>query len=284
MELILGTAQLARRYGVASRRDPGVADAVALLQAARALGVTTLDTAPAYGAAESLIGVHGSEFAVHTKLDPALEPSESLRASLARLGRDQVDVVHLHDPAIVTDPSDPILAAAAALVSDPSSPLAGALGASVYTPEEFDAAVADSRINVIQAPVNLLDRRLSDVRLRAARAAGTRVLARSVLLQGLLARPAELRGTVPALDGALAAVAAAARTLGRDADELALGWVRARPGIDGLVVGVEDVDQLRRLVAHLEAPMLTGEELDVLGTLELPVDLPVDPRTWTVTS
>jgi len=280
VELILGTAQLTRRYGVTRSRGrgPDADDARALLQAAWQLGVRTLDTAPVYGSAEERIGADGAGFAVHTKLDPALAPADSLRASLARLQRDRVEVLHLHDPAAVTEPSGAVLAAAAELVGAS----VGVLGASVYTVEEFDAALADPRIGVVQVPISVLDRRIGDERLLRAKDSGTRVLARSILLQGLLADPIANLGRVPALDAPLRAFAEAAGRLGRDADLLAVGWVRARPGVEGVVVGVEDPTQLRRLAAHLEGPMLDGEELDVLARLEPPDAAAVDPRSWAV--
>ena len=56
MELILGTAQLVRRYGITASRVPSSGDAHALLAAAREVGVRALDTAPGYGTAEATIG------------------------------------------------------------------------------------------------------------------------------------------------------------------------------------------------------------------------------------
>ena len=83
-----------------------------------------------------------------------------------------------------------------------------------------------------------------------------------------------------ALDPMLAGVAAAAADLGRAPEELALGWIRARPGLAGVVVGVEGTDHLRRLVEVLAGPTLAPEELAVLAALPLPPADAVDPRSW----
>jgi aryl-alcohol dehydrogenase-like predicted oxidoreductase len=288
MELILGTAQLTRPYGIFATVRDGADDEVEglggrhgaadnLLRTAVDLGVTTLDTAPAYGDAETVIGASGLPFSVHTKLAPGLVPEDSLTGSLVRLQRDRVDVLHLHDPDAVHDPV--MLAAAMRLVGE----RVGTLGASVYTAAAARAA-AEAGLGAVQVPLNLLDRRIDDALLRELAAAGVRVLARSALLQGLLADPARGLGRVPGLDGALRTFARAAATLGRDPLELALGWVRARPSVGAVVLGAEDAGQLRRLHSAFLTPPLDAQELSVLEAVEHETEagsgLPVDPRDW----
>ena len=278
MELILGTAQLVRRYGVvATDRAPDAATASAFLSAAYDLGVRCVDTAPAYGDSEDVIGASGLPFEVHTKLALGMPPERSLADSLDRLRRDRVEVLHLHDPDAVHDPS--ILDVAREMVGD----RVGTLGASVYTADAARAA-ADAGLGAVQLPLNVLDRRIDDALLIDLAAAGVRVLARSALLQGLLADPVAGLGRVGGLDAALRSFARAASDLGRSSVELALGWVRARPGVDAVVLGAEDAHQLHRLSVALTAPALDSEELSVLEAVEhddgAPGGFPVDPRRW----
>ena len=276
MRIILGTAQLRRSYGVLARSAPSADGASALLEEARSLGITTVDTAPTYGDAEAFLGASGSDFAIHTKLPSSGRPGEALAASLARLRRTSVDVLYLHDPALVLRPDDPAIGEASSLVGRG----VGSLGASVYTVAEFEAAVRDPRIAVVQAPVNILDRRIDTSLLEAARVAGTRVVARSVLLQGLLAAPEAGRGRVPALDRALDRLVEVAALTGRTPFELAIGWVRTLPGIDAVVLGAEDADQLRRLVHAARSGPLSPDELEMLRAIEPDDPAAADPRTW----
>ena len=69
-KVILGTAQLSSPYGVTnlSSVEKSPDEVHSYLKEAKRLGVTTLDTAPAYGAAESLIGSSDFHFEIHTKL------------------------------------------------------------------------------------------------------------------------------------------------------------------------------------------------------------------------
>ena len=274
MELILGTAQLTRRYGIVARSEgPDSGSADTLLHAAHELRIRTVDTAPAYGDAEAVIGRSGIPFVVHTKLDPTLAPEASLVASLDRLHRQRVDVLHLHDPEAVFEPS--VADAARRLVGE----CVGTLGASIYTPAAAEAALA-AGLGAVQVPLNLLDRRFDDELLVRLAGSGVRVLARSALLQGLLADPQDGLGRVPGLDRALMSLLAAARLLEREPLDLALGWVRARPGVDAVVLGAEDPAQLRRLRIALEAPPLEAQELRVLEAVDHDTDLPIDPRDW----
>ena len=279
MEVILGTAQLASRYGVMATQRASEPRAVAILDAARRLGVRTVDTAPGYGGAEAAIGTAGAGLAVHTKLPSGQEPAAALGASLERLRRDQVEVLHLHDPDVVLDAEDPQLAAAAALVGAGAE----AIGASIYTREQFLAGVADPRIAVIQAPLNVLDRRILDEDLRLAARSGTRVIARSALLQGLLGDPAQAMGRVPLLDDGLAAFLAACRQVGRAPVDLAIGWVRARPGVVGVVLGAETPEQIEDLARAFYAPALQDDEVRLLASLSPPPEGAADPRTWSRT-
>ena len=276
MELILGTAQLTRPYGLmadATADDPE--RAFKLLKEAVELGIRTLDTAPVYGDAETCIGASVHAFGVHTKLHPEQDPEASLTASLERLRRARVDVLYLHDPEALADPV--AVAAAHLLVGD----RVGSLGASVYTERALKAAAEDDRIGVVQVPLNLLDRRIEDRLLEDVAASGTRVVARSVLLQGLLASPDSAKGRVVGLDAALSRVTAASAAVERDPVELAIGWVKARPGLDGMVLGAENAGQLRTLAAAFDAPALEASELELLQSLVGDEVLPVDPRGWT---
>jgi aryl-alcohol dehydrogenase-like predicted oxidoreductase len=186
-ELILGTAQLRVAYGIARRLDtpPTPEHAQALLAAAALGGIDAIDTAPSYGDAEATIGRAAIDVPIHTKIDPAVPPAESLRASLSRLRRGRVEVLYVHDPAEVRRPSSTVLPEAHELVGS----LVGRLGASVYDVEEFDAAAVDPRIGAVQIPLNILDRRIDDERLAEAARAGLHVYVRSVLLLGVLGAP-----------------------------------------------------------------------------------------------
>jgi aryl-alcohol dehydrogenase-like predicted oxidoreductase len=246
---------------------------------AAALGIAALDTAPAYGRAEDAIGRSGCGLPVHTKLDPKRNPAESLSQSLKDLRRDRVDVLYIHDSAEVLRPESRVVASASELVGE----RVGSLGASVYDLPEFAAAVDDPRIGVVQVPLNLFDRRLTQDLIASAASTGTIVYVRSVLLQGILAAdPFELVGPTSPLRPYVASFAELAQRAGRTRRDLAIGWVKAISGIRGMLVGAESVIQLRELVASFNSPPLDDDLIAELEALPYPPAAQCDPRSWTI--
>jgi aryl-alcohol dehydrogenase-like predicted oxidoreductase len=277
--LILGTAQLRGRYGVVGRPESAVSDidAHALLTCAAQIGFAAVDTAPAYDDAEQLIGTSGIEIPVHTKLDPSLEPEESLTRSLERLKRERVSLLYFHTADVALhDPADRI-ARAKSLVGS----RVGALGVSVYETKEFVAAVDDGRFGAVQVPVSALDRRIAPEVLARARASGVAVFARSVLLQGILAAPPD---AIPAPLAPLVPFVQAVHRVAFEAQlsvlTLVIAWVRDLPGISGLVVGARDAQELDDLVGAWSSPPLPGAVREAIDTLPPPPDALVDPRRW----
>ena len=279
-ELILGTAQFQSGYGVVRDTEQAhQSDGIDILELAARLGIAALDAAPAYGRAEDTIGQSGCGLPVHTKLDPKRSPAESLSQSLQDLRRDRIDVLYIHDSAEVLRPESRVVASASELVGEQ----VGSLGASVYDLPEFEAAVDDPRIGVVQVPLNLFDRRLTRNLIASAASTGTIVYVRSVLLQGILAAdPLELVGPTLPLRPYVVAFAELAERVGKTRRDLAIGWVKAISGIRGMLVGAESVIQLRELVASFNSPPLDDGLIAELEALPYPPAAQCDPRSWTI--
>ena len=277
--LVLGTAQLRAAYGVVRRRRERAAelDALEVLASAVELGVEAFDTAPSYDDAEELIGASGAPVGIHTKFDPALDPAVSIARSLERLQRRSVEIAYFHDHSIVTDDPHRWIERATTLVGSEVA----RLGVSVYDAEELRAAVARECFGAVQLPMNVLDRRISVAEINSARAHGLAIYARSPFLQGvLLADPRALPSHLEALAPSVARIRDLAHSNGLTPMHLALAWLRDVPGVDGVVVGAEDVTQLRELTHAWAQPPLPPEVLDGIEQQPRPHDDLLDPRRW----
>lgn len=286
--LVLGTAQMGLRYGVANRHGKPDAGAVTeILSHARAAGVTTLDTATAYGDAETVLGRAGlAGWQVITKIpslntlapaDAGRVARETVQRSCDRLGVAQLHAVLLHDAGDAIGPAGPVLAETlAALQADGT---VAHTGLSIYGGQELGELPVGYAPQIIQAPLNLLDQRLLRTGVAARlKQQGCALHARSLFLQGLLLmaparRPVRFR---PWAD-ALARFDARVASLGTDALALCLGFALSAPDIERLVVGVESAAQLDGIIAALArapaAPDLSDLDSD---DPEL-----TDPRRWT---
>lgn len=299
VRFVLGTAQLGLDYGIANRSGlPSDEEAHALVAAALTAGVREFDTARGYGLAERRLGrALATHPAAHvtTKLDPLsdLAPDadttsveRAVDASIYRSSYDlrqgPLDVVLLHRWAHHAAHDGRIWQR---LLELRSRGVIAQLGASVSSPDEAFAALADPDLVQLQIPLNALDRRWEGVGA-AALARGVAVHVRSSFLQGLLLTGAEKWPVIAGVAGDLmiARLSELARTLGRDGrDDLALAYVRAKPWVDGIVVGVDSRAQLDRDIALFARP-----PLDAAGVAAVEASFPdvpsslLDPARWPV--
>lgn len=286
MKLALGTVQFGMSYGVANTRGQVAAAEVAeILAAASAAGVDTLDTAIAYGESEARLGDFGvRDWKVVSKL-PALPDTEqdvanwvekSVRASLARLHIDRLDGLLLHRPRDLLGARGADYCRALLAVKDKG--LATSVGLSIYSPEDLDLLWPVFRPDIVQAPFNILDRRLADSGwLARLHGEGVRVHTRSAFLQGLLLLPPSQR---PAYFSPwtehLARWGQACAELQTSPLVLALGVPLSRPEIERVVVGVDSVSQLNEILAASSSP---PEHFPLLACQDLNL---IDPSRWKI--
>lgn len=193
--LALGTAQFGMAYGVANRAGQVSRDVAAgMLDYAWSRGVDTLDTAMVYGDSESRLGEIGvSRWRVISKLptmpagtkDVSAWVTESVRNSLARLRLPALYGVLLHHSADLLDDAGPAIYEA--LLKLKEYGCISRIGVSIYDPEELDVLCDRYKLDLVQAPLNIVDRRIaSSGWLRKLKELGVEVHARSIFLQGLL--------------------------------------------------------------------------------------------------
>lgn len=286
--LALGTAQLGMPYGI-SNRSGQIADPRDFLAVAEELGIRFLDTAQHYGTAEALIGGYvrqhpGSRFEIVSKLDPATDVSRrgaagaAVRESCERIGRPLFGFL-LHREGLL-DMWDKGLGHELAACRDAG--LVRHLGVSVYGPAQFEKALRVPNITIIQAPLNVLDRRLADSGLIAtAISRGIEIFFRSVFLQGLLTMAVEdlpyrltfARETLSRFCDvckrhAILPIAAAAAAVLRITPE------------GRFVIGCDSVEQLRANVSLFSGAALTDAAWAELSSLPPSPERVLNPSLW----
>lgn len=301
-DLILGTVQLGVPYGIANRSGmPQEADAVALVRGAIRAGVTTLDTARAYGESEARIGraLAGMEFkaTVITKLSPLPDLAidtppdeieqrvrEEVETSSRFLGQKTLDCLLLHRADYLTLWDGKIWQVLQALVHDGKIKR---IGASVQSPEEAKLALETEGVSHIQLPLNILDYRWREAgidHLLEARPDIT-VHARSLYLQGLLsAGDASLFPNIEGVDAAaiIEALSKCMAELGRSSlADLCISWARSLEWVEGLVIGMETGQQLQDNVKLFSASLLTQDERSYVETsLPRVPEALLNPALW----
>lgn len=283
--LALGGAQFGLDYGISNRRGRiPFGEVERILARAAEAGVWTIDTAPAYGDSEEVIGAiagNDPDWLIITKTADLSGPGNAARRlsdgfarSLERLRRPGVDTLLFHRAAdLDRDDAGEILHAAAELKR---AGLTRRLGVSVYESTDLDAVLRRGSWDVVQVPLSIVDQRLiKSGHLARLAVAGIEVHVRSVFLQGLLlASPEGLPGFAAPFAPALSRVRERSRDLGISPLELCLAFVRRLPEVAVCLIGLSGLEDLEQaLAARLP---------DLPDLADLAVDQPdlVDPRRW----
>jgi aryl-alcohol dehydrogenase-like predicted oxidoreductase len=290
-------------FGRGETRD----EAFELMDAARTLGITCLDTADAYGGGRSehwvgewLADRGRAGVVVATKVfhsvegdaaDRGLAPDRIRRqvaGSLERLGLDRIDLYLIHEP----DPSTPILDTLRALDELLRSGTVGAIGASNVSGEQLEEALAASaehglaRFEWVQNEYSLLERAAEQDVLPMCAEHGLGFTPFSPLAGGWLAGryrrgeppPKGSRMTMrpePYLHLRSEAVYTGLEALERAAAErsvelptLAFAWLLSNPQVDAVVLGPRRPEHLEPARAALELELSEADHAELAGVFD----------------
>lgn len=279
--LALGTAQVGMPYGVANRSGKiGRDETSAILNRAWGAGLDTLDTAIAYGDSEQQLGQVGvSGWTVITKLPPIPNGAADItgwvrdvvRGSLQRLNISSLGGLLLHRPKDLLDPYGGTLYRALLAIRDEG--LADKIGVSVYGPDEVDALWPRFQLDLVQIPLNILDRRFGKSGwLTRLHEAGLEIHIRSIFLQGLLLMGSSSR---PPYFNRWQALWSHWHRWLNDQQlspmQACLGFALSQPGIERVVVGVDSLSHLEGILGSVKAlraappDALTSEDPDLIN-------------------
>ena len=281
--IVLGGAQLGLPYGILNGGETLSREEVArILDTAVDHGIDSIDTAIAYGQSESIIGeTSQNRFKIISKLPPLpvdiSDVSEwvhsQVQGSLSRLKCTSLDALLLHRPQDLTGAQGAELYAA--IGSLMTKKMIHRFGVSIYSPDDLEGLIGTFDIHVVQAPLNVFDRRILGVTDQLS-ALNIEVHARSVFLQGvLIASPKDRPQRFEPWSEHFALFDEWVHSSGVSAMACCLGFALQQPGIAKLVIGTtsaESLDEIMNSIPNsvLEAPTYLQSSVEQL----------IDPRFW----
>ena len=260
-KLILGTVQFGIQYGVNSAGRPSEEAVKSILSEAAKGGVTTLDTSSAYGNSEEILGeciTPEEKFRIVSKYPKGEMPvTEMFNGSLNRLKVNQLYGYLLHhfevfknNPKVWEE-----------FVALKESGKVQKIGFSLYTPEELQFILDNkSPFDLIQVPFNILDKKFLPL-MKEVHEKGVEIHVRSTFLQGLFFKDREtLPEKLRPLKKYLLELDDFSRQSGLSISEIALNYNLQNPYIDGVLIGVDNIEQLQ---SNLSSVKDTPIDIDI---------------------
>lgn len=292
----LGTVQLGMNYGINNANGkPDQETSFAILDAAMASGMNTLDTAAGYGDSEIIIGQWlkqrtSDEIPFIATKARALDHSsfEALRESLfsqvmeskRRLGLDQLPLLMLHNCEDYLSDKENITLLFDQLKAEGHIRFSGI---SAYSHHDY-GELARSGFDAVQIPINIFDwGQIENGGLQKLHESGMMIFVRSVYLQGLVFQdPEKLSEPMLFCKDTLVKFRNLCTKYNLSPAALALSYALSLPGVTSLVLGSETVAQVEDNVRLLRQTVeLTPEQMAEIRANFLNTDPHIlNPGTW----
>jgi len=277
-KLVLGTVQFGLDYGVTNQLGQVPKKNIRkILDFAKENGINSLDTAPAYGDSEKILGEIGVEdFDIISKtnsLNDGVNLVESkFQISLEKLGKKQLEGLLVHNINDIKNIHfDELYKMMFRLKKEG---LVKKIGFSAYTPDQVDFLLANVDFDLIQLPFNVFDTRLIEGgQLKLLKTNNVEIHARTVFLQGVLLDFNSLSEYFIEWKDQFIDYQSMVRESGLSLLEYSLQFVMNMPEIDKVLVGVNSINQLKEII--LAASTQNNVKAYPINDLSL-----VNPALW----
>jgi aryl-alcohol dehydrogenase-like predicted oxidoreductase len=285
-KLSIGTAQFGLSYGINNKTGQvPINEVFRIMEYASKNNINYIDTASAYGEAETILGKLDLEnFNITTKLVPFTSAEKNIEVwildkineSLRKLKKENIYALLLHDTNILKGSDGPKILNA--LQTAKKENLINKIGVSIYDPEELDKMHDFREIDVVQAPFNIFDRRLETSGwIDKLYSENIEVQVRSVFLQGaLLKKNYELDSRFNEWRNLFQEFEKFLHCNDLNAYEACISFVGNYEKISQIIVGIDSFDQFRALVNLAQTETKSYNQPDIFcNDLNL-----IDPRNW----
>jgi aryl-alcohol dehydrogenase-like predicted oxidoreductase len=182
-----------------------------------------------------------------------------------RLRRQSLDVLLLHRASHLTEWGGKLWQRLLGLKKDN---IINALGVSVQNPQELVSALNCEAVGLIQMPLNILDWRWDELEneiIKKKQARSLIVHVRSTLLQGLLLsfnHDLWRRANLTAPGEVLNWLVKMSEINGcSDVADLCFRYVRSKSWVDGIVVGIENQEQMLKNISYFNNPKINYDKV-----------------------
>ncbi len=284
-KIILGTVQFGIKYGINNSTGKLSEDEVlSLLREAYTMGIRTLDTAELYGDAHDLIGKYHAKnphhlFEVITKFPHEISGNivEKVEQYLEILRVEKLEGLLFHSYESYQKEVESL----SLISSFKNKGIVRHIGVSIYTNQQMEKVIEDDRIDIIQLPFNLLDNNSTrGYLIEKAKKSGKIIHTRSAFLQGLFFMPlTSEHPIVTALHSELKHLNTVVVSNQLDMQRLALNYCLQQENIDNVLVGVDNIEQLKQNIQKMQQPLFQ-EILEIIDSIKVKQPDLLNPSLW----
>ena len=286
-KLAIGTVQFGMNYGIANNSGKiNYNEAKSILEYAENVGADTLDTAIIYGDSESTLGEIGVEnWNVVSKIPPLPNHctdvtswfTKCITSSLERLKLNQLYAVLLHNANDLLSSHGDIIYNS--LKEFKEEGIVSKIGVSIYNPDQLKKILKLYDLDIIQAPMNILDRRLINSGwLKKLNQMDIEIHIRSIFLQGLLLMEPHLR---PNYFDKWNSIWLEFENIIEEKKisrlELCIRYILNFKGINKIVIGLDSLKHFKEIQSALSKNSITLDELLDCDDLNL-----TNPTNWKI--
>jgi aryl-alcohol dehydrogenase-like predicted oxidoreductase len=258
-KLVLGSAQFGMNYGISNTTGIVSQEKVKkILKISKLNKINMIDTAMAYGKSEEILGgCDISKFKIITKLNTQKSKNfntqelvdKKIKSSIKKLKINSIYAVLIHNPNDFMGASGDTLLRS--LHAQKNEGIIEKIGISIYHPQELNCIKNLALIDLVQAPLNIVDKRLENSGwLSRLYNAGIEVHVRSVFLQGLLLMQ---RNKIPSKFERWSHIwdewISKLRENRLNAATVCLSYPLSLPEVDRVIIGIDNMAQLKEIIS-----------------------------------
>jgi aryl-alcohol dehydrogenase-like predicted oxidoreductase len=285
-KIILGTVQMGINYGINNNSGKiSLKESHEILLKAYLSGITSLDTAEAYGNAHKVIGDFHKcnptyKFQIITKVPHDIEVDSldsKIKEYIKELEVKCLDVLMFHSfESYINNPK-----AIEVLVDLKSKGYINHIGVSVYTNSQIEFLLDKDDITIVQLPFNLLDNYNSRGNLISLlKAKGKIVHTRSAFLQGLFFKKTnDENKIVKKLHYELGILNNIVLKLNCSMEQLALSYCLYQKDIDNVIIGVDSVNHLQTNI-NASLYKITDNTIKEINAIKVADLNTLNPSLW----
>lgn len=282
-KLALGTVQFGVPYGINNTNGiPTEFELIQILDFAANSGINILDTAFAYGNSEERIGelATNNRFNIISKFSTTsnkLDFEINLQNSLSKL---QIKSIYGY----LAHSADNLIQYPQVwnwLTEAKEKGKVNKIGFSIYTPVELEELLSLKMIpDIVQVPYSLLDRSFEN-NFSKLKEYKCEIHVRSIFLQGLyLLNPHKLPQNLKEFNKVLLELNKLCNNYKITVYELALNFVHSNPNIDKIVIGIDNLNQLKKNLKSIEDWRYNPELMEKVRLLKIDNKKLLNPSNW----